>query len=98
MATASTPLDDFDSIDYAKFVSFDESGTASSEYSVDDALITLPSGLSIELPQVAMTALMQTSFAFDQKPVVVSADLMTADHGAVMHGPNTGGRCLDRAI
>ena len=76
-----------DSLDYAKFASFDESGTASSEFSVDDALIILPSGLSIELPQVAMTALMQPNFAFDQKPVFDSADLMTLDHGAVMHGP-----------
>jgi hypothetical protein len=74
-------------IDYAKFASFDESGTASSEFSVDDALIILPSGLSIELPQVARTALMQTNFAFDQKPVFDSTNLMTLDHGAVMHGP-----------
>ena len=83
--------DHIDSIDYAKFAGFDESGTASSKYSADDALITLPSGLSIELPQVAVTALMQTSFAFDQKPVFDSADLMTMDHGAVMHGPKLEG-------
>jgi hypothetical protein len=34
---------------------------------------------------------MQISFAFDQKPVFGSADAMTIDHGAVMHGPTLEG-------
>jgi hypothetical protein len=76
-----------DSVDDAKFANFDESGTASSEYMVDDAMMTPPSGLSIELPQVAVTALTQTSFALYQKPVFDSADLMTIGRGSAMHGP-----------
>jgi hypothetical protein len=38
-------------------------------------------------PHLAVTAPMQTSFAFDQKPVFDSADAITIDHGAVMHAP-----------
>ena len=57
------------------------------EDSVDGTAITLPSGLSIELPRDAVTALMQTSFAFDQKPVFNSSDAMVFDHGAVIRGP-----------
>ena len=67
--------------------SFDEGGTPSTEDSVVAAAITLPSGISIEPPNLAVTAPMQTSFAFDQKPVFDSADAMTIDHEAVMHGP-----------
>jgi hypothetical protein len=67
--------------------SFDEGGTPSTEDSVVAAAITLPSGISIEPPKLAVTAPMQTSFALDQKPVFDSADAMTIDHGAVMHGP-----------
>jgi VCBS repeat-containing protein len=79
--------DQADSIHYARFASFDEVGRHSIESAVDDAAITLPSGLSIELPHAAVTALMQTSLAFDQKAVFDGADLMTIDHGAVTHGP-----------
>jgi Bacterial Ig-like domain/FecR protein len=67
--------------------SFDEGGTPSTEDSVVAAAITLPSGISIEPPHLAVTAPMQTSFAFDQQPVSDSADATTIDHGAVMHGP-----------
>jgi hypothetical protein len=66
--------------------SFDEGGTPSTEDSVVAAAITLTSGISIEPPHLAVTAPMQTSFAFDQKPVFDSADAMTIDHGAVMSG------------
>jgi hypothetical protein len=61
--------------------------TPSTEDSVVAAAITLPSGISIEPPHLAVTAPMQTSFAFDQKPAFDSADAMTIDHGAVKHGP-----------
>jgi len=84
-------LDHLGSVDHAKIASFDEGRTFSTENSVDDAAITLPSGQSTETPHVAMKALMQISPAFDQKPVFDSADAMTIDHGAVMHGPTLGG-------
>jgi VCBS repeat-containing protein len=78
--------DQADSIHYARFASFDGVGTHPIESTVDDAVIAPPSGLSIELPHAAVTALMQTSFAFDQKPMFDSADLMTIGHGAATHG------------
>jgi hypothetical protein len=74
--------DDVDSIDHAKFVSFDEG-------SVDSAATTLPGGLSVQLPHNTVTT--QTSFAFDQKPVSASADPTTIEHGASMHGPTVDG-------
>jgi FecR protein/Peptidase M10 serralysin C terminal/Bacterial Ig-like domain (group 3) len=79
--------DHTDSIDYAKFVGFDEGPTLSTGNSVDDAVTTLPSGQSTEPLHVAVTAPMQTSFTSDQKPVFESADAVPIDHGAVMHGP-----------
>ncbi len=76
-----------DSMGYFKFSGLDESGAASGKYGADDALVTLPSGPSIELPQVAVMAATQTNFAFEHKPVFDNADLMTVDHGAAVHGP-----------
>jgi Big-like domain-containing protein len=73
-----------DLLNYAKFASFAEVGTASTDYIVDDAVMTSPSGLSIEAPHVAATGLMQTGFAI---PVFDSADAMTIGQGAVMQGP-----------
>jgi Bacterial Ig-like domain (group 3)/FecR protein len=67
--------------------SFDEGRTPSTEDSVVAAAMALTSGISIEPPHPAVQAPMQTGFAFDQKPVFDSADAMTIDHGAVMHGP-----------
>jgi hypothetical protein len=66
-----------------------DSGTVTplTEDVVVAAAITLPSGMSIEPPHIAVTAPMQTSFAFDQKPVFDRADAMTIDHVAVKHGP-----------
>jgi hypothetical protein len=84
-------LGHLDSVDHAKIASLDEGRTFSTENSVDDAAITLPSGQSTETPHGAVTALMQISFAFDQKPVFGSADAMTIDHRAVMHGPTLEG-------
>jgi hypothetical protein len=61
--------DFIDSIEHAKFASFDEGGMPSTEDSVDDAVVTPPSGPSFEPPLVAGTALMQSSFTFDHEPV-----------------------------
>ncbi|WGS23081.1 DUF5801 repeats-in-toxin domain-containing protein [Bradyrhizobium sp. ISRA463] len=72
-----------DAIDDGKSASFTHGGTLAS---VDDAATSLPSGLSLELPHVAMMALTQASFVFDQVPMFDSANAMTIDHGAVPHG------------
>jgi hypothetical protein len=79
--------DSIDSIDHAKFANFDEGPTFSTGNSVDDAVMTPPSGQSTEPPHVAVTTPMQTSFASDQKPVFDSAEALPIDHGAVMNRP-----------
>ena len=58
---------------------------------VDDAAAALPNGLSIQLPYVAATAVIQTGFAFDDKPVFDAANVTTIGHGAAMHGPGLPG-------
>src|SRR5882724_270517 len=76
--------DQIDSIGYARFTSSDEVRTQPTEYTDDDAVITLASGQSIELQRVHVTALMENNFAFDQSLVLDSAGAMTIGNGAVM--------------
>jgi len=76
--------DQIDSIGYARFTSSDEVRTQPTEYTDDDAVITLASGQSIELQRVHVTAPMDNHFAFDQSPVLDSAGAMTIGNGAVM--------------
>ncbi|HLZ09326.1 MAG TPA: hypothetical protein VKT80_12100, partial [Chloroflexota bacterium] len=64
-----------------------EARTDSIEQTADDTVITVPSGHSVGLPQVALIGLMETGFAFDQKPLFDSADATPVGHDAVMHGP-----------
>jgi len=75
--------DQIDSIGYARFTSSDEVRTQPTEYTDDDAVITLASGQSIEL-RVHVTAPMENNFAFDQSLVLDSAGAMTIGNGAVM--------------
>src|SRR5262249_20186959 len=65
---------------YAKYASFDEGGTPKTEDSIDDTVITLPSGRSVDLPHVSLTALTETSFAFDRAPVFDRSDAMAIGH------------------
>jgi hypothetical protein len=74
-------------IDDPRSVSFDEARTESSEHTVDDTVITLPSGQSVHLPHVSLTAQMETGFSFDHVPAFDRADATGASHDAVMHGP-----------
>jgi hypothetical protein len=76
--------DQIDSIGHAKSISSDEVRTHSTEYTDDDAVITLASGHSIELHRGHATAPMEKNFAFDQSPVLDSAGAMTIGNGAVM--------------
>ena len=76
--------DQIDSIGYARFTSSDEVRTQPTEYTDDDAVITLASGQSIELQRVHVTALMDNNFAFDQSLVPDSAGAVTIGNGAVM--------------
>ena len=76
--------DQIDSIGYARFTSSDEVRTQPTEYTDDDAVITLASGQSIELQRVHVTAPMDNHFAFDQSLVLDSAGAMTIGNGAVM--------------
>ncbi len=72
--------DQINSIGYARFTSSDEVRTQPTEYTDDDAVITLASGQSIELQRVHVT----DNFAFDQSLVPDSAGAMTIGNGAVM--------------
>ncbi len=76
--------DQIDSIGYARFTSSDEVRTQPTEYTDDDAVITLASGQSIELQRVHVTAPMENNFAFDQSLVLDSAGAMTIGNGAAM--------------
>jgi hypothetical protein len=76
--------DRIDLIDYARFTGSDEVRTHSTEYTDDDAAITLASGQSIELQHVHVMALTENKFVFDQLPVLDSAGVMTVGNGAVM--------------
>src|SRR6266478_2610840 len=77
--------DQIDSIGYARFTSSDEVRTQPTEYTDDDAVITLASGQSIELQRVHVTALMENNFAFDQSLVLDSAGAMTTGNGVMAH-------------
>jgi VCBS repeat-containing protein len=76
--------DRIDLIDYARFTGSDEVRTHSTEYTDDDAAITLASGQSIELQHVHVMALTENKFVFGQLPVLDSAGVMTVGNGAVM--------------
>jgi hypothetical protein len=76
--------DQIDLIDHARFISFDEVRTHSAEYTCDDAVITPASGQPIELQRVHVAALMEDNFAFDQTPMLDSADAGPIGSGAVM--------------
>ncbi|SHK84814.1 FecR family protein [Bradyrhizobium lablabi] len=79
-----TIRDNIDAIDDAKSAGFAVGWMPPTENSVDGPAIAQPSGLSIQLTHVAMVALMQPSFAFDQKPVFDNAKPMAIDQGAAM--------------
>ena len=85
-ASASMPLETrIDSIGHAKSISSDEVRTHSTEYTDDDAVITLASGhRQIELHRGHATPPMEKNFTFDQSPVLDSAGAMTISNGAVM--------------
>jgi len=75
--------DQIELINYPRFSSSDEV-RHSTEYTNDDAVITLASGQSIELQHVHVAAPTEHSFKFDQTPVLDSAAAMTIGNGAVM--------------
>src|SRR5262249_585026 len=64
----------------------DEGATPKTEDSIDDTVITLPSGRSVDLPHVSLTALTETGFAFDRAPAFDRSDATAIGHDTVMHG------------
>jgi hypothetical protein len=78
--------DRFDSINSARFTSFGEVWTHSTEYTGGHAVIAPASGPSIELHRSQATVLIEDNFKFAQTLVQDSAGAMTIGDGAVMSG------------
>jgi hypothetical protein len=73
--------------DDPRYASFDEVRTESIEHSVDETVITLPSGRSVDLPHVSLMAQIETGFVFDHVPGFDRTDATAIGHDPVMHGP-----------
>ena len=73
-------------IDDPGYAGFRETRTESSEHTVEETVITLPSGRSVDLPHVSFMAQIETGFVFDRVLGFGRADETAIGHDPMMHG------------